>query len=134
MESVQHIKTYKYFDVSDSDFDEFQRVFGTNDVINEDDALIYVDIMLDDMSLSRKYTDDEIKSIFDLHAEYCGIDKENAKNKVSSLSKRRKAEDELTTYVNCKIPNKRKPISIQSAKELLSILKAFDCYEFSHNN
>ncbi len=134
METVQHVKTFKYFDAPDDDFEQFQNVFARYDTKNEDDALTEVSVAIDDLSFSREYTDDEIKSIFHLHAEYSGIDKEVAKDKVSPFSKRKKTEDELKAYVKCKSASKRKPITIESAKELIKILEAFDSYEFSHNN
>lgn len=130
MESVCNIETHKYFNVSENDFDKFQNIFSRHDIRNQEDAVDYIK-MDENILLDRIYSDVELKSIFDLHAEYTGLDKEIAKDKVSNLSKRRKAEDELKEFIKSKGSKK---LSIKSAKELVKVLEAFDSHEFSHND
>ena len=68
--------------------------------------------------------EDEIKSIFQVHAEYTGLDKEIAKNNVADLSDRRKAEREVKAFIK-----DGTPISEDSAKTILKVLDAFESYE-----
>lgn len=121
MESVQHIKTQQYFDISDNEFEIFQNFFGRNSIEDEDYAVGFIETHENELGLSRKYTEDEIKSIFWLHAELTGLDKEIEKNNISKLSNRIKAKTELKQYIQNK-----KTISIKTAKELLKVLDAFD--------
>ena len=126
MESVYHIKTREYFDVPEDDFDKFQNIFGKYEPRSEEDALSEVEIA--EETFSRIYTDDEIKSIFWLDAEYSGTDKLIAKDNVAELPDRRKAEDELKAYIKAPA-NKRKTLSLKSAKTLLKVMESFESYE-----
>jgi hypothetical protein len=122
MESIQHIKTYRYFDVPDEDFDKFQNIFSQYDTMSEEESLS--DVECSEETFSRKYTDDEIKSIFWEDAKLSGRDKEIRKNKVSNFSDRRGAIDELKKFIK-----KGDAISLESAKTLLKVAEAFERYE-----
>ena len=123
MESVYHIKTHKYFDVSHDDFQTFQDIFSSSEPRNEEDALSEVNIA--EETFSRPYTEDEIKSIFWLDAEYSGLDKEFAKDKVIDISERYKVKEELENYIKSSKKD-RKPLSLKSAKALLKVFESFE--------
>ena len=123
---IQHIKTYKYFDISNEDFEKFQNIFARYDIKSHEYALEFV--KTSDDVFDRKYTDDEIKSIFDLDCEYSGIDKEISKDKVVNYSDREKSKKELTEFIKS-----GKTISKKSVKNLLKILEAFKSYECEIN-
>jgi len=127
MESVYHTKTGKYFDISDDDFEKFQEIFSQYEPMSEGEGLDCVK-GCEDTSFSREYTDDEIKSIFWLDAEYSGTDKEMAKENVVHYSERRKAMDEIEDFIKNK-----KHISTESAKTILKVMEAFESYECEIN-
>ncbi len=75
MESVLHIKTAEYFDVSEDDFDIFQDIFSKYNTSAIADAVTDFKLSPELVEkLSRIYTDDEIKSILVLDAEYTDIE------------------------------------------------------------
>lgn len=121
MESIYHIKKHTYFDVPEEDFDKFQDIFSMYDTWTEEDAVM--DVECSETKFSRKYTKDEIKSIFWEDARLSGRDKEIEKDKVSDYSIRRKATDELKEFIKTKGTSK---ISLESAKSLLKVAEAFE--------
>jgi len=121
MESIYHIKNYNYFNVPEEDFDKFQEIFSMFDTRSEEDAVM--DVECSETKFSRKYTEDEIKSIFWEDAKLSGIDKQIEKDKVSDYSTRRTAKDELKKFIKTKGTSK---ISLESAESLLKIAEAFE--------
>jgi len=117
MESIQHIKTYKYFDVPDEDFDKFQELFSKYEPRSGGEAVYYVS----DEIFSRKYTAYEIKSIFEEDCRLSGRDKEMTKNSIVDYSDRSDAMDELKEFIK-----KGKPISKSGAKTILKVMEAFE--------
>lgn len=127
MELVYHVKTHKYFEISDEDFFKFQDIFSKYYPDSHESAVALIDID-EQKTFSREYTEDEIKSIFDLDCEYSGKNKEISKDKVVNWSDREKSKKELTEFVK-----KGKPISKKSAKNILKVLEAFESYECEIN-
>ena len=126
MESIWHITNRKSFQISDEDFSKFQNIFARQDTHHPDYAVVDVEFEVESgkISFERTYDEDEIKSIFQVHAEYTGLDKEIAKNNVADLSARRKAEHEVKAFIK-----DGTPISEDSAKTILKVLDAFESYE-----
>ena len=122
MESVWHITKRESFQVSDEDFTKFQNIFAIHDTRSMDHACVEIEVSGE--KFEREYDDDEIKSIFQAHAEYTGLDKEMAKDNVADFSERREAENELKKFIK-----KGTPISKDSAKVILKVLEAFESYE-----
>ncbi len=127
MESAFNSKTGKWFDVPDEDYDKFANAFAILDVRSPEYALFALDT--DVNKCTREYSDDEIIGIFDLHAEYTGIDVEIKKDEVASLSERRKAREELNRSLTT-----NEKMSDESARVLIKIVDAFDSYEFTHRD
>ena len=130
MERIYNIVTNQPFDVPEDDFDKFQEIFSQYEPRTHEGALDAVEAFKSEFILSREYTDDEIKSIFEEDAELSGMNIVFAKDKISDSSARKKAEKELNDIVI----KKRKTISLESAKELLKIVKAFESPEFNNVN
>lgn len=126
MESVWHITKRESFQVSDEDFEKFQNIFARQDTHQPDYAIVDVEFEIESggISFERTYDEDEIKSIFQAHAEYTGLDKLIAKDNVADLSDRRKAEREIKTFIE-----DGTQISTDSAKVILKVLEAFESYE-----
>lgn len=122
MESIWHITKKESFQISDEDFEKLQHIFAIHDTRSGHHA--YIEVEVSEEKFEREYDEDEIKSIFQTHAEYVGLDKELAKDNVADLSERRKAERELKKFIK-----KGTPISKDSAKTILKVLDAFESYE-----
>lgn len=126
MELIRNITTGAYFEVPETDFDKFQDIFAVNDTNSQEDAIEDV-LFRDEIEFTREYTEDEVKSIFDEHAELSGMDVEIFKNKIIPSSYRSVAKNELLEYINT-----GKPISIDSANALLKVIDTFNGQEFSN--
>ena len=128
MERLFNGRTKAWFEVSNDDFDTFQDVFCIDGCDTSDVEYAIEIAQTTDRKLSRKYTDAEIRAIFQEHAELTGMDKEIAKNNVADPGDRRKAEEELKKYIKASASN-RKQLSLKSARTLLKVVEAFERYE-----